>query len=168
MDARRESRQQIYTRAKVTLVDNAQREQDCSVLDISSEGVKFVAGEKLQPDEMIVLDVEDRLVLADVRYSEPRGDRYVIGAERIHAVAKASLPPSQTKGEQILLLVDDYRARIRAAIVTPQPQREDDGQYRDHIVTAAVQQLLRQWAKESEDSTSDGTLRAAIVERKAR
>jgi len=39
--------------------------------------------------------------------------------------------------------------------------------HRDQVVEAAIQRLIEQWAKESEGSAADGTLRAAIVERAA-
>lgn len=170
MESRREPRLRVYTAAKATLIEDPQQEQECLVLDISSTGVKFVADQKLRPDDMIVLEVEDHLVLADVRYSEPRNDKYVVGAERIHALDKAALPADQAKAEQIQFLVDDYRARIRAAVTGPQPASKPGHAepYRDQIVTAAVQELLRQWSRESEDSTPEGILRAAIVERSAR
>ena len=169
MDWRREPREHVYTAAKYVLLDHLEQEHVCHVLDFSGAGVKFVTDKKLQPDEMVVLEIEDHLVLADVRYVEPRGDKHVVGAERTHAVKKSLLPQNCAKAKQIEFVVEDYRARIREAVAGSQgsPQSEDAGQYRDQIVTAAVQELMRQWTKE-EDSIPDGTLRAAIVERKGR
>lgn len=170
MDGRREPRFQIYASAKMTLVDKPEHEVDCLLLEISATGLKFVADESLLVDEIVALEVEDHLVLADVRYSQARGEKYAIGAERIHAVQKSALPDDKTKSEQIRFVVEDYRNRIRAAITNGQPAaktEEPGGQYRDQIVETAVQKLLEQWAKESESSTPDGTMRAAIVERVA-
>ncbi len=172
MDARREPRFQIYAPGKLTLVDSPERELECLLLDISGTGMKFVADESLPVDEVVALEVEDHLVLADVRYSEPRGDRFVIGAERIHAVDKSALPQDKTRAEQIRYVVGDYRNRIRLAIAAEtahvkKPEPELPIVHRDQVVEAAVQRLIEQWAKDSEGSAPDGTLRAAIVERAA-
>ena len=172
MDGRREPRFQIYAPGKLTLVDSPERELECLLLDISATGMKFVADESLPVDEVVALEVEEHLVLADVRYSESRGDKFTIGAERIHAVEKSALPQGQSKAEEIRFLVDDYRARIRLAIAgeagqAKKPEPELPIVHRDQVVEAAVQRLIEQWAKDSESAPSDGTLRAAIVERAA-
>ena len=172
MDGRREPRFQIYAPGKLTLVDSPERELECLLLDISATGMKFVADESLPVDEVVALEVEDHLVLADVRYSEPRGDKFVIGAERIHAVDKSALPQDKTNAEQIHYVVGDYRNRIRLAIAAEtaqvkKPEPELPIVHRDQVVEAAVQRLIEQWAKDSEGSAPDGTLRAAIVERAA-
>jgi hypothetical protein len=144
----------------------------CLLLDISPTGLKFVTTESLPVDEVVALEVEDHLVLADVRYVEPRGDQFAIGAERIHAIHKASLPPNKSWAEQIRFAVEDYRKRIRLAIAgeTAQVNKQEPDlpvPHRDQVAEVAVQKLTEQWAKESEDAASDGTLRAAIVERAA-
>jgi hypothetical protein len=172
MEGRREPRFQIYAAGKLTLVDNPERELECLLLEISATGLKFVLDEGLPVDEVVALEVEDHLVLADVRYSEPRGDKFAIGAERIHAVDKAALPQDKTRAEQIRFVVNDYRSRIRLAIAgeTAQAQKQEPELpvlHRDQVVEAAVQRLIEQWAKDSESSAPDGTLRAAIVERAA-
>jgi hypothetical protein len=172
MDGRREPRFQIYAPAKLTLLDSPERELECLLLDISATGLKFVMDESLPVDEVVALEVEDHLVLADVRYSQPRGEKFTIGAERIHAVDKTALPQDKPKADQIRFVVDDYRARIRLAIAGERAQvKKQEPElpilHRDQLVEAAVQRLIEQWAKESESPASDGTLRAAIVERAA-
>jgi hypothetical protein len=171
MDGRREPRFQIYAPAKLTLLDNPERELECLLLDISATGLKFVIDESLPVDEVVALEVEDHLVLADVRYSQPRGEKFVIGAERIHAVDKTALPQDKSWADQIRFVVDDYRARIRLAIAGERAPVKKEPElpilHRDQLVEAAVQRLIEQWAKEPENSTTDSTLRAAIVERAA-
>ena len=169
MDGRREPRFQIYAPAKLTLIDSPEKELDCLLLDVSATGLKFVVNEDLPPDEIVALEVENHLVLADVRYSQARGEKFAIGAERIHGVDKAALVEYKTKAEQIRFVVDDYRSRIRMAIAEEHApvKKQEEGLpilHRDQVVEAAVQKLAEQWAKESEKSPTDGTLRAAIVE----
>jgi hypothetical protein len=170
MDGLREQRFKIYAPAKLTLLDSPERELECLLLDISATGIKFILDENLPVDEVVALEVEDHMVVADVRYSQPRGDEFVIGVERIHAVDKAALPQDKTRAEQIRFVVEDYRARIRLAIAGDKSQinkEEPDVPvlHRDQVVEAAVQRLIEQWGEESESSPPDGTLRAAIVER---
>jgi hypothetical protein len=177
MDDRREPRLQIYAAAKLTLLDS-ERELECVLLDISSTGVKFVSDEMLPADEVVALDVEDHLVLADVRYSEPRGEKFTIGAERIHSVDKAALPEGKTRAGQIRFLVDDYRGRIRLAIAGEAAAgKKQEGElpipelpiaHRDQLVEAAAKRMVEQWAKESEAAGTEDALRAAIVDRVVR
>ena len=173
MDGRREPRFQIYAPAKLASLDSPDRELDCLLLDISATGMKFVIGESLSVDEVVAIEVEDHLVLADVRYAEARGDKFAIGAERIHAVDKTALPEDKNRAEQIRFVVDDYRSRIRLAIAgekspAKKPEPELPVLHRDQAVEAAVLKLIEQWRKESESSTPpEATLRAAIVERPA-
>jgi hypothetical protein len=171
MDGRREPRFQIYAPGKLTLLDGPERELECLLLDVSATGVKFIVNESLSVDEIVGLEVEEHVVLADVRYSEPRGEKFAVGAERIHAVDKAALPQDKTRSEQIRLVVEDYRKRIRLAIAGEQDQvKKQEAElpilHRDQMVEAAVQKLADQWANESQEF-ADGTLRAAIVERVA-
>lgn len=172
MDDRREPRLEIYAPAKLTLVDAPERDLECMLLDISATGLKFVASDSLHVDEVVALEVEDYLVLADVRYSEPRGGRFAIGAERIHALERAALPRGANRAEQIRFVVNDYRRRIRTAIAGEKTEANEQEAglpvpHRDQVVEAAAQRLIEQWAKESEKVTPDGTLRAAIVKRAA-
>jgi hypothetical protein len=121
MDARREPRFSIYGPVKVTLLSRPERVLDCVLLDISATGLKLIAPESLPVDEIIAIEAEDHLALADARYSQPRGDKFTIGCERIHVLNKVSLPDEKAKVDQIRLLIDDYRNRIRTGIATERP-----------------------------------------------
>ena len=121
MDARHEPRFSIYGPVKVTLLSSPERVLDCVLTEISATGLKIIAPESLAADEIISVEAEDHLALADVRYSQPRGDKFTVGCERIHVLNKVSLPDEKSKVEQIRLLVDDYRNRISGGIATPRP-----------------------------------------------
>jgi hypothetical protein len=125
VDARREPRFDIYGPIKVTVLSQPTRELDCLLLDISATGLKLIAPESLSVDDIIALEAEDHLAIADVRYSQPRGDRFTIGGERIHLLHKVSLPKDETKIEAIRFLIDDYRNRLRDGIVTPRPDANE-------------------------------------------
>jgi hypothetical protein len=121
MDARREPRFSIYGPVKATLLSSPERALDCVLLDISATGLKLIAPESLAVDEILSIEAEDHLALADVRYAQPRGDKFTIGCERIHVLNKVSLPDDKVKVDQIRLLIDDYRNRIRTGIATERP-----------------------------------------------
>jgi hypothetical protein len=121
VDARHEPRFSIYGPVKVTLLSSPERVLDCALTEISATGIKIIAPEALNADEIISMEAEDHLALADVRYSQPRGDKFTVGCERIHVLNKVSLPDEKSKVEQIRLLVEDYRNRISGGIATPRP-----------------------------------------------
>jgi hypothetical protein len=121
VDARHEPRFSIYGPVKVTLLSSPERVLDCALTEISATGIKIIAPESLAADEIISMEAEDHLALADVRYSQPRGDKFTVGCERIHVLNKVSLPDDRSKVEQIRLLVEDYRNRISGGIATPRP-----------------------------------------------
>jgi hypothetical protein len=121
MDVRREPRFSISGPIKVTLLSSPERDLDPVLLDISATGLKLIAPESLAVDEIVSIAAEDHLALADVRYSQPRGDKFTIGCERIHLLNKVSLPNEKPKIEQIQLLIEDYRNRIRTGIATERP-----------------------------------------------
>lgn len=121
VDARHEPRFSIYGPVKVTVLSSPERVLDCTLTEISATGLKIIAPENLAVDEIISMEAEDHLALADVRYSQPRGDKFTVGCERIHVLNKVSLPDEKSKVEQIRMLVEDYRNRISGAIATPRP-----------------------------------------------
>lgn len=126
MDSRREPRFQIHGPVKVTSLSEPERELACVLLDVSATGIKLVCDQSLPVDDIIAIEAEEHLALADVRYSQPRGDKYTIGVERIHLAIKASLPTDKPKIERIHALVGDYRNRIRTAIATPRARSSEE------------------------------------------
>jgi hypothetical protein len=190
MDARREPRFSIYGPVKVTLLSSPERVLDCILLDISATGLKLIAPESLPVDEIIAIEAEDHLALADARYSQTRGDKFTIGCERIHVLNKVSLPDDQVKVDQIRLLIDDYRNRIRTGIATERPDTnpaeaaklnqqisEKCGKTetpapsavpfatREQLLEAAAAWVVERWEK-IPASPSDGTAsRSEIVDR---
>ena len=108
MESRQEPRFAIQAQGRITPLENPEREFGCVLADISATGIKLVGDESLTVDEIIALEADEHLVLASIRYSQPRGDKYTIGAERIHAMNKASLPQEKAKIERIRALVEDF------------------------------------------------------------
>src|ERR1700740_2608211 len=99
MDRRKEPRFQVYAQAKVSPLDEPDLETDGQVIDISGLGMRLVADQEFQEDDIIVVDTDQHLILADVRNCMARGARFGIGAERIHSSSKDSIPQSASKAE---------------------------------------------------------------------
>jgi hypothetical protein len=121
MDARREPRFSIYGPVKVTLLTKPDRVLECVLLDISATGLKLIVPENVATDEILSIEAEEHLALAEVRYSLPRGDKFTVGCERIHVLNKATLPEDTAQSDQLRLLVEDYRSYIRDGLAAPRP-----------------------------------------------
>lgn len=124
MEARHEPRFPIYGPVKVTRLSIPDRVLDCVLTEVSATGLKIIVPESFDADEIIAIEAEDHLALADVRYSQSRGDKFTVGCERIHVLNKIALPDEQAKLDQVRLLVEDYRNRISGGIATPRPDAD--------------------------------------------
>ncbi|HTC36507.1 MAG TPA: RodZ domain-containing protein [Bryobacteraceae bacterium] len=122
MDRRKEPRFQVYAQAKISPVEEPDLESDGQVIDISGLGMRLVADLEFREDDIIVVETEQHLILADVRNCMARGARFGVGAERIHSSSKVSIPESASKAERNQALVDAYHRRLRDEL--PNPMRQ--------------------------------------------
>jgi len=116
MNRRSEPRFDVYYRAKLIPLDTPESQIEALLTDISGGGMRLVASQELPEDQMICVEVGQHLVLAEVRHSVPRGNRFVIGAEKIHTLNLLTLPDSMSGPDRIQALVDDYHLRIQFAL----------------------------------------------------
>ncbi len=124
MSRRTELRFEVYAGAQVILLDDPGRDFSASLAGISAAGFQLVATEELPSDQMIAVEVEEHLLLAEVRYSHRRGSRYSIGAKRIHTLAKLDLPEDATRIEKVQALIDDFHLHLRTGIALAQEKVE--------------------------------------------
>jgi len=61
---------------------------DSKLIDISGTGLRFLSPEPVDSEMVVAVEVDSRLVLCEIRYCQDRGDRYVVGARRLHEIAK--------------------------------------------------------------------------------
>jgi hypothetical protein len=185
MDARGEPRFSVYGPVKVTLLSSPDRQLDCVLSDISATGLKIIAPESLSKDEIISIEAEDHLALADVRYSQTRGDKFTIGCERIHVLNKVSEMDQKSKVEQIRHLVDDYRSRIQTGLATPPPNGNkaelapaktdnaalppNPGAFvtHDQLLETAAAFVVEQWEKVPATPRNATSTRGEVVDRLA-
>jgi hypothetical protein len=112
MDRRNESRFQVYAPAKVFPLNDPEGETVGQIIDISGLGLRLIANAEFHQDQIIIIETDQHLILANVRNCEVRGTRFGIGAERIHSVAKLSLPRPPSTPQSNQALVEDYRRRL--------------------------------------------------------
>lgn len=116
MNRRGEPRFQVSAPAKLTPLDDPERELDCILADISGSGMKVVLSEELGEGQMISVEVGQHMVLGDVRHCTARGSKFVIGVEKVHAMLVGSEERNGNRATRIQLLLDDYHLRIRRAL----------------------------------------------------
>jgi hypothetical protein len=83
---------------------------------MSGTGVRFVAGASLPLDRMIGLEFGEHLLVASVRNFQKYGDKYAIGASRIHLVNKLDLDDENTTVEQVWEKMEESRRESCAVL----------------------------------------------------
>jgi hypothetical protein len=113
MDRRKEPRFQVYAPATVAPLDDPEHEIEARLIDISGLGLRLITDIEFPEDQIITVETDQHLILADVRNCMPRGNKFGIGAERVHSAAKISLPQSASKAARNHALVEAYHRRLR-------------------------------------------------------
>src|SRR5215470_18986160 len=107
MERRSEPRFQVHSPAKLTPLGRPEREIDCVLADISATGMKLVVDESLSVGARLCVEFQSHLVLVEVRHSQARGSKFIVGVERIHTYPKFALSLTATKSETMRALIDD-------------------------------------------------------------
>jgi hypothetical protein len=126
MNRRTEARFQVYSRATLIRLKDPAREQNVSLTDVSGAGFQVLADEELPAGDMIVLETDAHLILAEVRHSRGRGERFAIGAQRVQTLSKLDLPDDTGRVQRIQILINDYQEKMgkESAIPTRAPEPE--------------------------------------------
>jgi hypothetical protein len=103
----------VYAPAKLALFDDPDAEANGELVDVSGAGLRILAAEEIPADEIITVETDQHLILADVRNCIPQGDKFSVGAERIHSAAKLSLPQTTSRAQRNQVLVEDFHRRLR-------------------------------------------------------
>ena len=119
MNRRTETRFQVYSRAQLILLDQPDREWSVSLTDMSGAGFQLLADEHIPPGKKIVVETDAHLMLAETRNSHRRGDRYAIGAQRVHTYPKPDLPDAAGRIAKVQILINDYQLRMRNESAIP-------------------------------------------------
>ncbi len=112
MEHRAEPRFLVSSPIRVIVPGNPAQILNCDLIDVSATGMRFISSEKVPADEIVAVEVDSRLVLAEIRYCQPRGDKFVAGVRRLHEIAKgAELTDS---GACATEMIGDLRRHISA------------------------------------------------------
>jgi hypothetical protein len=147
MERRREPRFQVRSPLRVSVLRDPDRELECVLTDISGAGMRFVATEGLLEGDIVVAETGEHLILAEVRNSQPRGDKHVIGILRLHAVLKDNLPQGSGRIEQIETLMKDLGSRVQTGLAdaSGSPHEPLQGDVREQLSIAAAEKILATW-----------------------
>jgi hypothetical protein len=149
MERRAEPRFPINSPVRVTLLGPPDRDLDCRITDISATGMRLVANERLLEDKIIALKVDDHFVVAVIRTWQREGDKYAMGAERIQAMDKDTLPPGNPKVDEIRNLLVERGWRLESEV----PPRESPVAL-EEARESAREAALRQAAEEAKPARS--------------
>ena len=113
MEHRAEPRFPVRSPIRVIVPGDPARILGGELIDVSGTGMRFLADEQVTPDEIVAIEVDSRLVLAEIRYCQTRGYKFVVGVKRLQEVAKdAELKDS---GACATEMIRDLRRHISAA-----------------------------------------------------
>jgi|HubBroStandDraft_6_1064221.scaffolds.fasta_scaffold1164233_1 hypothetical protein len=119
MNRRTEARFQVYSRAQLILLDQPERELNVSLTDMSGTGFQMLADEAVPAGKKVVVETDAHLILAEVRHSRRRGERYAVGAQRVHTLPKLDLPDQASRVEKIQILINDHQLKLGKETAVP-------------------------------------------------
>jgi PilZ domain len=88
MERRGEPRFPVKSTIRVIVPGDDARTIESDLVDVSATGMRIVTSQQLDPENVVAIEVDSRLILAEVRYCRPRGDRFEVGAKRLHEIGK--------------------------------------------------------------------------------
>ena len=90
MERRIESRFPVRSTIRVIVPGTPARVLSCELIDVSGTGLRFLATQSLGLEEIVAVEVDHQLILAEIRYCQPRSDKFVVGVRRLHEIAKSA------------------------------------------------------------------------------
>jgi hypothetical protein len=112
MDHRTEPRSQVSLPIRVILPGPPAEVLECTLMDVSATGLRFASDVTLVLEELVAIEVEDQLVLAQIRHCHPEGDKFVAGVRRLHQVPKGA--QRGEIGEYVGQMIEDLERRVLA------------------------------------------------------
>ncbi len=112
MDRRNEPRVNAVQIVKVAALRDLERELSCALVNTSDSGIQFTAEQDFAIGEILVAELPGQLVLTEVRHSQAKDARYVIGAERVQTMSKEGTPSTSSGTERAELLIKALCARV--------------------------------------------------------
>jgi hypothetical protein len=111
-DRRNEPRENAVQTVKVAALRDLEREMSCALVNTSDSGIQFTADTDFAIGEILVAELPDQLVLAEVRHSQAKDARYAIGTERVQTISGDRAPSADSAMERAGLLIKALCDRV--------------------------------------------------------
>ncbi|MEQ1948720.1 MAG: RodZ domain-containing protein [Bryobacteraceae bacterium] len=96
MEKRTDDRFPVQSRAVVILLNDPSHPLDALLADVSASGLRLIVSKDLGEGTEILVELESNIALAEVRYLNPRGDKFVLGARKLATIPRVDLPENAT------------------------------------------------------------------------
>lgn len=147
-DRRSEPRVNAVQIVKVAILRDPEREMTCALVNTSDTGIQFTADTDFAVGEILVAELPDQLVLAEVRHSEAKDGRYAIGAERAQTLPMDNALPTSSGAERAELLIKALCDRVRTGFADePAHETGEAGQIHRARSLERVARILEIWQR---------------------
>jgi hypothetical protein len=154
-DRRSEPRANAVQIVKVAALRDPEREMTCALVNTSDTGIHFTADADFAVGEILVAELPDQLVLAEVRHAEAKDGRYAIGAERAQTMPKENALPASSGVERAELLIKALCDRVRTGFADDSAQGSGEtGRDQRGRGLERVARILEIWQRVKSERTS--------------
>jgi hypothetical protein len=112
-DRRSEPRVNAIQMIKLAALRDPERELTCALVNKSDTGIQFTADADFAVGEILIADLPDQMVLTEVKHSQAKDGRYVIGAERVQTLSKEKAPTPSSGADRAEFLIKTLCERVR-------------------------------------------------------
>ncbi|HLK18112.1 MAG TPA: RodZ domain-containing protein [Bryobacteraceae bacterium] len=119
---------------KVATLRDPEKQVNCALVDISDAGIQFTSDIDFRVGEVLIAELPDQIALAEVRYSQSKDGRYVVGLERAQTISQDAAASAATGADRAGLLIETLCDRVKAGFV-------QEGQTADR--TKALERVAR-------------------------
>jgi hypothetical protein len=81
-------------------------------MDVSATGLRFASDVTLVLNELVAIEIEDQLVLGEIRHCHPEGEKFIGGVRRLHQVPRGE--QNGEIGEYVSEMIEDLERRVMA------------------------------------------------------
>jgi Domain of unknown function (DUF4115) len=161
-DRRSEPRIKDIKILKIAPLRQPERDMSCALVDTSGTGIQFTSDADLRVGEILIAELPDQFVLAEVRYSQAKGERFAIGAERVQSVSKDAMAQAGSGLERAGVLIEALCDRVRTGFAD-EPGHDQDAPGGDQRQRALdrVARILEIWQKMQANGISQAEQRQA-------
>ena len=112
-DRRGEPRVSAIQMIKLATLRDPGHEMTCALVNKSDAGIQFTADIDFALGEILIADLPDQMVLTEVKHSQAKDGRYVIGAERVQTLSKEKAPTPSSGADRAEFLIKTLCERVR-------------------------------------------------------